>query len=75
MIERKTILLQLATDKRNVINDNSDVFSSCKYGSQFHKFFPYKGTEDALNAETSQVIYEAETGGNRNFKVHIMDLS
>ncbi len=39
MMERKQILLQLDTDKHKVINDNSDIFSSCKCGSKFHKFF------------------------------------
>ena len=30
---------QMMIDKHKVINDNSDIFSSCKCGSQFHKFF------------------------------------
>ena len=39
MIERTTILQQMKPDKQMVINDNSDLFNSCKCGSQFHKFF------------------------------------
>ena len=39
MIERTIILQQMKLDKRMVINDNSDLFNSCKCGSQFHKFF------------------------------------
>ena len=38
MMERTTILSQMKTDKLKVINDNvSDLFNSCKCGSQFHK--------------------------------------
>ena len=39
MVERKRILLQMDTNKTLVINNNSNIFSSCKCGSQFHKFF------------------------------------
>ena len=40
-----------------VINDNSDIYSSCKCGSQFHKFFRKvtTDTEDAFDAEKSQL--------------------
>ena len=38
MVERKTILQKIQDDKSMVINDNSDIFSSCKCGSRFHKF-------------------------------------
>ena len=39
MVERMEILHQIKTNKAQVINDNSDIFSSCKCGSRFHKFF------------------------------------
>ena len=32
-------MMFLQEDKTKVINDNSDIFSSCKCGSRFHKFF------------------------------------
>mmetsp|Transcript_19425 Transcript_19425/g.40981 ORF Transcript_19425/g.40981 Transcript_19425/m.40981 type:complete len:240 (-) Transcript_19425:181-900(-) len=38
MMERKEILHRFRTDKTKIINDNSDIFSSCKCGSAFHKF-------------------------------------
>ena len=38
MMERKEILHRLKEDKSKVINDNSDIYSSCKCGSRFHKF-------------------------------------
>ena len=60
MIEGKRILIQLATDKHKVINDNSDIYSSCKYGGQFHKYFHIVSIEASMQKK-SQVIYEAET--------------
>ena len=39
MEERKTILAAMEAENTKVINDNSDIFSSCKCGSKFHKFF------------------------------------
>ena len=44
MVKRKEILKRLDEDKSKVINDNSDIFSSCKCGSSFHKFFRYVNT-------------------------------
>ena len=38
MVERKEILHRLKESKSKVINDNSDIYSSCKCGSRFHKF-------------------------------------
>ena len=38
MVERKEILHRMQQDKNKVINDNSDIYSSCKCGSRFHKF-------------------------------------
>ena len=35
-VERKEILHRMQQDKNKVINDNSDIYSSC--GSRFHKF-------------------------------------
>ena len=39
MIERLEILHQIKENKALVINNNSDIFSSCKCGARFHKFF------------------------------------
>ena len=44
MVERKEILKRMEEDKSSVINDNSDIFSSCKCGSSFHKFDRYVET-------------------------------
>ena len=57
MMERITILRQMDEDKTMVINDNPDIYSSCKCGSQFHKFFRKvtTDTEDAFGAEKSQL--------------------
>ena len=38
MVERKEILSRFRSDKSKIINDNSDIYSSCKCGSKFHKF-------------------------------------
>ena len=56
-MERITIMHQMDEDKTMVINDNPDIYSSCKCGSQFHKFFRKvtTDTEDAFDAEKSQL--------------------
>ena len=38
MVERKEILSRFRTNRSEIINDNSDIFSSCKCNSRFHKF-------------------------------------
>ena len=38
MVERNELLSRFRNNKRDVINDNSDIFSSCKCMSNFHKF-------------------------------------
>ena len=38
MVEQKEILSHFQADKAMIINDNSDIYSSCKYGSKFHRF-------------------------------------
>ena len=38
MVERKEILSRFRTNRSDIINDNSDIFSSCKCNSRFHKF-------------------------------------
>ena len=38
MVERKEILSRFRADKNMIINDNSDIYSSCKCGSKFHRF-------------------------------------
>ncbi len=39
MVECKEILKQMNDNKTEVINNNSNIFSSCKCGTKFHKFF------------------------------------
>eukprot|EP00956_Cyclotella_meneghiniana_P019390 scaffold33193_cov70-Cyclotella_meneghiniana.AAC.7 len=38
MVERKEICHRLQENKQSIINDNSDIFSSCKCRAKFHKF-------------------------------------
>lgn len=38
MVERKQILSRFKSNKTKIMNDNSDIFSSCKCGCRFHKF-------------------------------------
>ena len=38
MVARKEILSRFRSDKSKSINDNSDIYSSCKCGSKFNKF-------------------------------------
>ena len=38
MVERKEILHRVKANKHQVINDNSDIYSSYRYGSRLHKF-------------------------------------
>ena len=52
MVERTTILKKMDEDQGLVINDNSDIFSSCKCGSQFHKFF--RNVTTTLRTRSSQ---------------------
>jgi hypothetical protein len=37
-VERKEILHRMRSDRSKIINDNSDIFSSCKCKCRFHKF-------------------------------------
>ena len=45
MVERKEILHRKREDKNKIINDNSDIFSSCKCKCRFHKFGRYLHVE------------------------------
>jgi hypothetical protein len=38
MTERKEILHRFCTDKSKIMNDNSDIYSSCKCKGRFHRF-------------------------------------
>ena len=38
MVERKEILSRFRNNKSKIMNNNSDIFSSCKCNSRFHKF-------------------------------------
>ncbi len=54
MMERKEILHRFRTDRYKIINDNSDIFSSCKCGSAFHKFFRTITTKTTLRTRSPQ---------------------
>ena len=38
MTERREILHRFKTDRKNVVNDNSEIFGACKCWGRFHKF-------------------------------------
>ena len=44
MVERTEILHRFRTDKSKIMNDNSDIFASCKCNSRFHKFARVENT-------------------------------
>ena len=54
MMERKEILHRLREDKSKVINDNSDIYSSCKCGSRFHKFTDTRTITSTLRTRMTQ---------------------
>ena len=53
MMERKEILSRFRIDGSKIMNDNSDIYSSCKYGAQFYQFVQpnTENTDEALDAE------------------------
>ena len=55
MVERKKILSQFRTNRSKIMNDNSNIYSSCKCGAKFHKFIrpDTENTDEALAAEKS----------------------
>ena len=52
MVERTTILKKMDEDQGLATNNNSDNVSSCKCGSQFHKFF--RNVTTTLRTRSSQ---------------------
>jgi hypothetical protein len=53
MTKRKEILHRFRTDKSKIMNDNSDIYSSCKCKGRFHKFGRYLHI-DTLRTRTPQ---------------------
>jgi hypothetical protein len=45
MVERKEIFQRIQKDRNKIINDNSDIFSSCKCKGRFNKFGRYLHVE------------------------------
>ena len=56
MIERKEILKQMDINKSKVMNDNSDIFSSCKCGTKFHKFLRNVTTKTLMTRLTQKEV-------------------
>ena len=56
MIERKEILKQMDLNKSKVMNDNSDIFSSCKCGTKFHKFLRNVTTKTLMTRLTQKEV-------------------
>ena len=44
MVERKEILSRMRASPSKIINDNSDIYASCKCRSRFHKFSRIEST-------------------------------
>ena len=58
-----TIMRQMDENKSMANNDNSDIYSSCKCGSQFHKFFQKftTDTDNTFDAEKRQLKHKRAT--------------
>ena len=52
--ERREILKRYQDGKKQLINDNSDIFSSCKCGAKFHKFIREVNLQEALRTRSTQ---------------------
>lgn len=61
MVKRIEILKHLQTNKHKIINDNSDIFSSCKCGSS-HQFSHTINIEEALKMRSPQKSYNSQSG-------------
>ena len=59
MVERLEILERFQNNRKMLINDNSDIFSSCKCRAKFHKFTP-KVTIEALKTRATQKKVKAK---------------
>ena len=55
MVERKEILAQFRTNRKQIMNNNSDTYSSYKCGTKFHQFIRpnTEYTDEALAAKKS----------------------
>ena len=70
MKERITIMQALRDDKYKVINDNSDIYSSCKCQSGFHKFAQISEPHDYYaNALRTRLTQKKVTPKRKNRKV------
>ena len=65
MVKRKEILHRLKNVKSKVINDNSDIYSSCKCGLRFHKFVPLT-IESTLRTRSTQKKVPSSRKSKRN---------
>ena len=54
MKERREILERFQNGRKLLINDNSDIFSSCKCGAKFHKFIREVNLQEALRTRSTQ---------------------
>ena len=70
MKERMTIMQSLRDDKYKVINDNSDIYSSCKCQSGFHKFAQISEPHDYYaNALRTRLTQKKVTPKRKNMRV------
>ena len=54
MKERREILKRYQDGRKQLINDNSDIFSSCKCEAKFHKFIREVNLQEALKTRSTQ---------------------
>ena len=54
MKERRETLKRYQDGRKQLINDNSDIFSSCKCGAKFHKFIREVNLQEALRTRSTQ---------------------
>ena len=54
MIERREILHRFKTDRKKVINDNSEIFGACKCWGRFHKFTRRQNKNTTLRKRFTQ---------------------
>lgn len=70
MKERMPIMQSLRDDKYKVINDNSDIYSSCKCQSGFHKFAQISEPHDYYaNALRTRLTQKKVTPKRKNMRV------
>ena len=74
-VERKEIYQCLKENRQTIINDDSDIFSSCKCRARFPNFGCnlHRDTEDAYNAENKSVLQDIPKQHAQGFSLRTMN--